>query len=549
MATTRFKGETAGERLDYSSISDSDMLQLRHKPGTIEDEDKGISKSQLLSCPFGVSSTAAGTAAKTASLTDSNPDFILVSGREVVVCFTTANTASNPTLNFAGSGAIPIYYPNGSVVGAWDADTWMHLKYFYATVGNTSIQRWILMSPLSVDIVAPNSKVLITSGGVASAIDIPKDAVLHYSFDEVPDYPDGTATQKRGKNFTTSDIGTSQWHWSGGNNVATVENGILTVNQIADAYFRMAIPSISASVIKIRFRLSQDDNEVSIYSYLQGETSNTILKNTSVKANEITDIVLYCNPINQVLGFTNLPIGAKLEILGYYIGDGSYSTPIIDNASGQNNATNNGGIAIKGISGKGVYFLNGKYAQNQYQFDVNNDFSISFWVKPDNNTIAQAGYLIRKTNVFHLFNGEITYQTNSLYLILWDTNNNQVGFTLESNLLPTKWSLITLIRNNNKLLYYRDGVKLKEFTINTTLRDNTNPFFTGYTTSTRPQSIDDFQIFDRALTENEVMALYLNKANTPKYYSWADWKLEQMTNITRSIIEQPSEEENREDDR
>ena len=121
MATTRFKGETAGERLDYSSISDNDMIQLRHKPGTIDDADKGISKANLQSCPFGVSDTAAGTAAKTASLTDSNPDFTLVSGREIVVCFTTANTAGNPTLNFAGSGAIPLYMPNGAPVGAWNA--------------------------------------------------------------------------------------------------------------------------------------------------------------------------------------------------------------------------------------------------------------------------------------------------------------------------------------------------------------------------------------------------------------------------------------------
>lgn len=146
MASTRFKGETAGERLDYSSISDNDMIQLRHKPGTIDDADKGISKASLQSCPFGVSDTAAGTAAKTASLTDSNPDFTLVSGREIVVCFTTANTASNPTLNFAGSGAIPLYMPNGAPVGAWNAGAWMHLKYFYATIGNSQIQRWILMS-------------------------------------------------------------------------------------------------------------------------------------------------------------------------------------------------------------------------------------------------------------------------------------------------------------------------------------------------------------------------------------------------------------------
>lgn len=170
MGTTRFKGENASERLSFSEISDSDMIQIRHKPGTEEDSDKGISKASLCSCPFGVSDTSASTAVKSAVLTDSNPDFNLVSGREVVVCFTTANTASNPSLNFAGSGSIPIYYPNGSVVGSWPANTWMHLKYFYATIGNTSIQRWILLSPLPVDTVASNNMHSVTSNAVAKYI-------------------------------------------------------------------------------------------------------------------------------------------------------------------------------------------------------------------------------------------------------------------------------------------------------------------------------------------------------------------------------------------
>lgn len=171
MGTTRFKGENASERLSFSEISDSDMIQLRHKPGTEEDSDKGISKASLCICPFGVSDTSASTAVKSAVLTDSNPDFNLVSGREVVVCFTTANTASSPSLNFAGSGSIPIYYPNGSAVGSWPADTWMHLKYFYATIGNTSIQRWILLSPLPVDAVASNNMHSVTSNAVATKID------------------------------------------------------------------------------------------------------------------------------------------------------------------------------------------------------------------------------------------------------------------------------------------------------------------------------------------------------------------------------------------
>lgn len=172
MPTTRFKGATAGERLDFSAISDGDMIQLRHKPGTIEDADKGISKSQLQSCPFGVSDTAAGTSAKVAALTDSNPDFTLVSGREVVVCFTVANTALNPTLNFAGSGAVPLYMPNGAPVGAWNAGAWMHLKYFSATIGNSQIQRWILMSQevdnevIMVSSTTINGKSLISGSSI-----------------------------------------------------------------------------------------------------------------------------------------------------------------------------------------------------------------------------------------------------------------------------------------------------------------------------------------------------------------------------------------------
>ena len=170
MATTRFKGESGSDRLGVSTISDSDMIQVRHKPGTIDDADKGVSKAVLNSCPFGVSSTAAATAAKTAALTDSNPDFTLISGREVVVCFSAANSASSPTLNFAGSGAYPMYYPDGTAIGNWDAGTWMHLKYFEATINDTLTQRWIALSPVVTNAITSGDKRPAASGAVASAI-------------------------------------------------------------------------------------------------------------------------------------------------------------------------------------------------------------------------------------------------------------------------------------------------------------------------------------------------------------------------------------------
>ena len=151
MATTRYKGANSSERLTLSTLSDSDMFQTRHLPGTVNDADKGVSKALLQSIPFGVCSTAAGTSAKVASLVDSCPDFTLVSGREIVVYFSEANIAANPSLNFEGTGSIPIYSPKGFPVGTWSAGVWLQLKYFEVEIGGTILTRWLAMSPVATD--------------------------------------------------------------------------------------------------------------------------------------------------------------------------------------------------------------------------------------------------------------------------------------------------------------------------------------------------------------------------------------------------------------
>ena len=151
MSTTRFKGESGSDRLGVSTITDSDMIQVRHKPGTVDDSDKGVSKSVIQSIPFGVCTTSAATGTKVATLVDSNPDFVLVSGREIVLYFQNSNTAANPSLNFEGSGVIPMFYPNGNPVGIWEAGMWIQLKYFEVTIGGSTIQRWIACSPVVSD--------------------------------------------------------------------------------------------------------------------------------------------------------------------------------------------------------------------------------------------------------------------------------------------------------------------------------------------------------------------------------------------------------------
>lgn len=146
MANTRFKGGTASERLSMSSLSDSDMFQTRHKPGTVDDADKGVSKSLLQSIPIGICTTAVGTVAKTASLSsDSFPDFTLISGREILVYFSNGNTAIAPTLNFAGTGTIPLAAPEGKSVQSFAAGSWLHLKYVDVTISSIRHQKWLIL--------------------------------------------------------------------------------------------------------------------------------------------------------------------------------------------------------------------------------------------------------------------------------------------------------------------------------------------------------------------------------------------------------------------
>lgn len=62
---------------------------------------------------YGACSTAAGTAAKTVSLTN----FTLATGARITIKFTVTNTAASPTLNVNGTGAKPIVY-RGSAISA-----------------------------------------------------------------------------------------------------------------------------------------------------------------------------------------------------------------------------------------------------------------------------------------------------------------------------------------------------------------------------------------------------------------------------------------------
>lgn len=76
--------------------------------------------------PYAPCTTAAGTAAKTATISNiSNPNFSAFLGLHVIVRFQYANTASNPTLNINNTGDLPIYN-----YGSVRLDTWKDGQFF-----------------------------------------------------------------------------------------------------------------------------------------------------------------------------------------------------------------------------------------------------------------------------------------------------------------------------------------------------------------------------------------------------------------------------------
>ena len=377
---------------------------------------------------------------------------------------------------------------------------------------------------------AISSEATARDTAISNALALPTDAVLHYSFDEVPDYPDGTVDVRLLNN--TYDIQSTNYQFRVFRSTTITNsngNALLTISSSADGQSGVFIQGsyFVNKIVKIKIKINSMTTSIDI-SNGKGTSGVVAERFTTLGIHEFT--LLQNNSAqypNVYITTPNANESANIEILAVYIGDGSYSTPIIDNANGQNNATNNGGIAVKGVSGKGGYFLNGKYASIS-DFNLTPNFTVSVWVKPDNNTNGLNGPIVNKATQFIIRNGANFGNYLMMYLYGEDStllDTKHIGALLT----PNVWTHLVVTREGTSCKVYKNGNNTHTFTLdNSTLKQNTNIMNISSNGNTRPQSFDDFQIFNRALSEKEVQALYLNKANTPKYYSWADWKLSQV---------------------
>ena len=395
----------------------------------------------------------------------------------------------------------------------------------------------------ATDVIQTGSTQPAQSGAVADEISnltdiassLPTDAVLHYSFDEVPDYPDGTADYR--PDFNTSDGG-----WVS-DSYATVShsNGVLNWKHGTSTSEWRSLQNMSTTIrgkiamleVKPNFTVADGLYQFLFASY-DGSIYSIILGGYSVKLkpnqwNKLIGIIP--NSFAGTLRLQSYPSyasTASFDIRNFYIGDGSYSTPIIDNTNGQWNSISQSGVAVQGVSGKGLKCFNGNQV-NFGAFNLNNNFSVSLWVKPDSSSNSMLGDIVYKTNQFFIRNGASS-GNNYIYTGVYNKNTSDWKYAITSSLLvANKYTHIVCTRNGTELKLYLDGVVVKTTTLDfTDINNNQNNMVVSCSANTRPQSFDDLLIFDRALSETEVLALYQNKANTPKYYTMSDYKLKEV---------------------
>lgn len=357
--------------------------------------------------------------------------------------------------------------------------------------------------------------------------DLPTDAVLHYSFDEVPDYPDGTADVRREYGDTYRNP--NEYCYGNATQTLTNVNGNLHCKSTARYGGICLINSIASSKIAI----------VKV-TVIKGTVSIGIINN--VKGIGTWIVSRFVDSTFYVISATADETEWELEYV--YIGDGSYATPIIDNANGQNNGTNNGGLAVQGLSGKGAYFPSAnKYVNiptSKYPAPTSDeDKTLSLWLKLGDyvDDSPASGKPILSIGAFSGLFGLMRMGKRIYAVIRTDTNNRTIATsTLENNVWYHAVMVYSGQTRTAKL--YVNGVFIAEtgsvdsgYTFgsgNTVWRVWSNLYvYSNIPNSTQqPATVDDVLIFNRALSEKEVLALYQNNANTPKYYTMSDYNLD-----------------------
>lgn len=211
---------------------------------------------------------------------------------------------------------------------------------------------------------------------------------------------------------------------------------------------------------------------------------------------------------------TNLKIWYKFD------DNGNDSNP----SSTKYNLTNNGVSFVDGIVNKAASFDNNADLLTSQTFHLSNtletEFTFSLWIKVKSG-ISSYG------QVFQYYqdgnNNIYMRRQNANYLIFWIFQNGaNIGTSLSSsNYTLDEWRLYTITYNSMEARLYINGALHQSMATNgSVLRIRNGYLLIGDRTNSDQHfwgELDDFRIYDKALTESEISDLY-NQYNQNKYY-------------------------------
>ena len=396
---------------------------------------------------------------------------------------------------------------------------------------------------------------------------LPTDAVLHYSFDELPDIPDNNSLVRK-TSFSSDDIGNQKgWITQTSAQQIFAENGRIRIKrEISDGtigfnvlYTKINVEDLSVGKIVIAKVKAITSCTIDVMVYCKDETSN--LTSKPFKAGEEETLTLKIKKQSTIAGvYVRCPsyLPFEYEILSLYIGDASYTTPVIDNTGNNYNATDVKGLVTKGVSGNSLRSFSAiDTGFTTKTLPLSANWSYSMWVNLESSRLLSkaneygdynATYSGMATMLFGVNNSYNSYGieilcdnmfsgTKTVAVQVFERNKNsseQKSYVISSKIVDKGFVNITVSRDDSNTKIYCDGLFVGSFSkiktdleIDKVIGINVAGFqASNYITRPTDFVIDDFQIFDRPLSDQEVLGLYLARGNTPKQYTMADYQLD-----------------------
>ena len=251
----------------------------------------------------------------------------------------------------------------------------------------------------------------------------------------------------------------------------------------------------------------------SISSLIMNSTSGDNVSSDNLTAYATsTDKVFYNWFVNnQPFALLNMPVD------GGALADGN--TTVRDYATGHNGAITNGGNVIYnstgGFDGNGAYEFNGNPGAINPSMGINPDtVTISFWIKPRGSSPAcdeglPNNFIVGSVSR-HWGISRCSYGGNN-YISAWAVFG---GGNANTTYVNDEWNYITFVHSNGTAYIYLDGVLQNSGPM---VSLSGSSFEIGHDDVipdvTFNGTIDELLVFNRALSSEEIMALYNNQSN------------------------------------